>query len=94
VKTKPCSCCQGTGQENDHRVIGGKLRQERLAADIEQQVIAKKLHISPQLLSGMEHGQRRWTQSRIDAYRKSVGMLIFAQQKKHKRNFGDGQKDA
>lgn len=54
---------------NTQNGLGLRLTLLRTKARISGKAMAYALGISPQLLSSMEHGQRRWSKEREAAYR-------------------------
>ena len=69
---KPCHCCRGTGQENDHVAIGKNLRKLRESKGIKQLYVAEKLNVSQAYLSDLEAGRRRWSEVMIKSYKQVV----------------------
>ena len=63
-----CHCCQGSGLEQDDRVLGQNLKKKRLAAGLTGVQMARALHISTSFLCQLEAGHRTWQPELVTAY--------------------------
>lgn len=72
LKTKSCRCCAGSGRELDDAETGAALRKLREASGIRQKTIAHSMGFTPPYIAGLEKGQRHWSPSLIQAYKRAV----------------------
>lgn len=70
MKSKPCHCCGGTGEEMDHAEIGVRMRKLREARGISLRSLASRLRFTPAYLSDLENGKRNWRDELINCYEK------------------------
>ena len=66
--SKHCHCCNGSGVEQDDRVLGQNLKRKRLAAGMTGVQMARALHISTSFLCQLEAGHRTWQSGMVTAY--------------------------
>ena len=74
LKTKNCKCCDGSGRELDHKMVGDYLRTQREKAGITQARVAGCMKISPPYLCDLEYGFRNWRDELINKYKKAIGL--------------------
>lgn len=74
LKTTDCKCCDGSGRQLDHELVGDYLRTQRLKAGITQAQVAEAMKISKPYLCDLEHGFRNWRNELIGKYKKSIGL--------------------
>lgn len=60
-----CPHCGGTGLGRDDVAIGQHFRSLRIYFGLLQRQVAHDLNWSPELISHLEYGRRRWTNERI-----------------------------
>ena len=72
MKTQPCHCCGGSGEEYNHQAMGAELRGLRLRAGISLTALAGRLKCSPPYLSDLEKGKRNWRDELVERYRKGL----------------------
>lgn len=73
-KTKSCPRCSGTGQVQDDAALGAELRQLRVAACVSLWQVASQMGFSVSYISDLEHGRKAWTITKIEHYRRSIGL--------------------
>jgi hypothetical protein len=71
LKTRPCRCCAGSGNEMDDAAVGDEMRGLRLRSRLSLSKLAKRLALSASYLCELEYGRRRWNQSLLERYRKA-----------------------
>ena len=72
ITTKSCRCCAGSGRELDDVETGAALRALREKAGIRQKTIAHSMGFTPPYISGLEKGDRHWSPSLIQAYKRAI----------------------
>jgi len=72
ITTKSCRCCSGSGRELNNEEVGKSMRSLREAAGIRQKTIAHSMGFTPPYISGLEKGNRKWSEPLIMAYRRAV----------------------
>lgn len=72
MKTKPCTCCDGTGKEYDNDAVGVEMRKLRLKAGLTLKDVGTgvKPPLSQAYLCDLELGNRRWSNHLIAEYRR------------------------
>lgn len=70
-RTKACHCCDGTGKELDHTVVGAEMRALREKAELTLDALAAKLGFTKPYLSDLERGKRNWNDDLIAGYRRA-----------------------
>lgn len=55
-------------EEWDHAAIGAKLRKVRKRAGLTLREVSPKIKLSPAYLCDLEHGNRNWSERRIEEY--------------------------
>lgn len=73
-KVKPCAHCEGTGLVPDDSAIGEEMRALRLKQRFTLQHVAKQLRLSVGYISDLEHGRKAWTVTKIESYRRAIGL--------------------
>ena len=71
---KKCSHCNGTGKVTDHEKLGAQLQRLRLKAGLTLREVSASLKISIGYLSDLEHGRRPWTITKVEFYRRAIGL--------------------
>lgn len=71
VKKKDCRCCQGSGQEYDHKAVGETMRKIRLNAKLSQAALGKLMKITAAYICDLEKGYRNWNDDLIERYKKA-----------------------
>ena len=74
-KSKPCHCCEGSGEEADQTLIGFQWSMRRLDAGIGLRALARAMDISHTYLSHLEGGTRRWTKQTQHDYKSKLAEL-------------------
>lgn len=72
IHTKSCRCCAGSGRELNNEEVGLAMRHLRESAGIKQKTIAHSMGFTPPYISGLERGNRSWSESLIAAYKRAV----------------------
>lgn len=70
-RTKACHCCDGSGKELNHVVIGAEMRALRHKVGLSLQEMANRMGFTKPYLSDLERGKRNWNDDLIAAYRKA-----------------------
>jgi predicted transcriptional regulator len=74
LKRKNCHCCQGSGKEFDHELVGDYLRTQRERLKISAAKVARFMDISKPYLCDLEYGRRNWRSELIEKYRAAIGI--------------------
>lgn len=69
---KPCPHCGGTGEVWYDERAGALLRGMRERTGLTAKDVAARLGISPQYLSDLERGRRRWTPALVGAFQDTL----------------------
>lgn len=72
MKTVPCHCCQGSGQEIDQIHLGAEFRRLRKEKNVSMNEMARRMKISAPYLSDLERGKRNWTQSLVERFTENL----------------------
>lgn len=72
LKTVSCHCCEGSGQELDHKAVGEEMRRKREARGFTLTKVAGRLKMSKAYLSDLEWGARNWRPELIQKYLKAL----------------------
>jgi hypothetical protein len=76
VKTKACHCCNGSGTELDHKMVGSEMRTLRKTRKLTIAMVSKRTKFSVPYISDLEHGKRNWRAELIERYLKAVNKNI------------------
>lgn len=71
-KTKVCHCCEGSGEEFDHKFVGFAMRELRNKKGLTLAKLGQKMDppLHTTYLSDLERGARNWNERLISQYRK------------------------
>jgi hypothetical protein len=72
LKTKKCSCCDGSGRELDNYEVGAAMRKRRIAAGKTLKQVGKSMDFTITHVHHLERGIRNWTPELVNRFEKSL----------------------
>lgn len=73
MTTMKCPRCKGTGKVTDYVALGAKLKKKRENANLTLREVAELMGISISYLSDLEHGRKKWTIAKTEAFNRAIG---------------------